>query len=143
MASPRVGLVKHLWWRFFTTICWNLLTILALKLHHRCIDRASKTPLHLVSGSWMYGGLFLSRLPSVSNISLSRTKCSVPWNFPQEHCIAFLYFELLYLELFPISNKFSGPLNHFLSLSRTFTYSNLIFEFPNKFKFESKQIFQP
>ena len=45
-------------------------------------------------------------------------------------------FELLYLELFPISNKFSGPLNHFLSLSRTFTNSNFIFEFLNKFEFE-------
>ena len=88
-------------------------------------------------------GISLSRLPSISNICLSRTKCSIPWNFPQEHCIAFLYFELLYLELFPISNKFSGPLNHFISLSRTFTYSNFIFEFPNKFEFESKQKFRP
>ena len=80
---------------------------------------------------------------SISNISLSRIKCSVPWNFPQVHCIAFLYFEFLYLELFPISNKFSGPLNHFLSISRTFTYLNLIFEFPNKFEFASKQKFRP
>ena len=76
----------------------------------------------------LYSGLSLSRLPSISNISLSRTKCSVPWNFPLEHCIAFLYFELLYLELFSILNKFSGPLNHFLSLSRKFTYSNFIFD---------------
>ena len=51
---------------------------------------------------------------------------SVPWNFPKEDCIAFLYFELLYLELFPISNKFSGPLNHFLSLSRTSAFSKFI-----------------
>ena len=90
-----------------------------------------------------YNGLSLSRLPSISNISLSRTKCSVPWNLPQEYCIAFLYSELVYLELFPISNKFSGPLNHFLSLSRTFAYSNLIFELPNKFEFESKRKFRP
>ena len=48
----------------------------------------------------------------------------------QEHCIAFLYFEFLYLELFPVSNKFSGPLNHFLSLSRRFTNSNFIFRIP-------------
>ena len=73
---------------------------------------------------------------------LSQTKCSVHWNFTQEHCIAFLYLELLYLKLFPIWNKFSSPLNHFLSLSQTFIYSNFIFEFPNKFKFESKQKFR-
>ena len=63
--------------------------------------------------------------------------------FSQEYCIAFLYFELLHLELFPISNTFSGSLNHFLSISRTLTYSNFIFEFPNKFEFESKQKFRP
>ena len=57
-------------------------------------------------------------------LSISRTKCSVPWNFPQEHCIAFLCFKLPYLKLFTISNKCSGPLNHFLSLSWTSTYSN-------------------
>ena len=34
----------------------------------------------------------------------------------------------LYLEYLSISNKFSGPLNHFLSLSRKFTYSNFIFD---------------
>ena len=99
--------------------------------------------LQLKSKINYYSGLSLSRLPSISNTSPSRTKCSVPWNFPQEHCIAFLYSELLYLELFLISNKLSGPLNHFLSLSRTFTYSNFIFEFPNKFEFESKQKFRP
>ena len=53
--------------------------------------------------------IHISRLPSISNISLSRTKCLVPWNFPQEHCIAFLYFELLYIELFPISKNFPVP----------------------------------
>ena len=91
----------------------------------------------------IYGGLFLSWLPSISNISLSRTKCSVPWSFPQEQCIAFLYFELLYLELLPLSKKFLGSLSHFLSLSRTFTYSNFISEFRNKLEFESKQKFRP
>ena len=73
---------------------------------------------------------------------LSRTKCSAPWNFPQQHYIDFFYFEPLYLKLFPILNKFSGPLNHFLSLSQAFPYSNFIFQFPNKLEFESKQKFQ-
>ena len=44
---------------------------------------------------------------------------------------------------FPYIKPISGPLNHFLSLSRTFTYSSFIFEFPNKFEFESKQKFRP
>ena len=66
--------------------------------------------------------LSLSRLPSISNISLSRRKL----HLSPRTLHTFLYFKFLYLELFPMSNKFSGPLNHFLSLSRTFTYSNFI-----------------
>ena len=78
-------------------------------------------------------GVSLSRLPSISNICLSRTKCSIPWNFPQEHCIAFLYFELLYLELFPTNfpvpwNIFSLYLQHldtWISFSNSRINSNL------------------
>ena len=55
-----------------------------------------------------YSRLSLSWLPSISSMSLSRTKCLFPWNFLQEHCIAFVYLELLYLKLFLISNKFCG-----------------------------------
>lgn len=75
-----------------------------------------------------YSRLSLSRLPSISSISLSRTKCLAPWNFSEEHCIAFFYFELLYLELFLISNKFWSPLNHFLSL---FEHLNIRISFSN------------
>ena len=50
-----------------------------------------------------------------------------------KHCIAFPYSELLYLELFPISNKFSGPLNHFLSVSNIYIFQ-FHFRIPEKIR---------
>ena len=69
-----------------------------------------------------YSGLSLSRIPSISNFSLSRIETSVPWTFmlPSSYFSLFIS-NTLYLEHLPISNKYFGPLPVFLSLSRTFS----------------------
>ena len=54
---------------------------------------------------WKYSGLSLSRLLSISNFSLFRTKSSVPWTFV--HSLSYFY---LFISNFSISN---------FSLSRT------------------------
>ena len=63
-----------------------------------------------------YSGLSLSRLPSISNIFLSRTKDSVPGTsvWPSGYYSLFIS-NTLYLEYLLISNKYFGP-GKFLSL---------------------------
>ena len=72
---------------------------------------------------FIYSGLSLSRLLFISNFSLFRTKSLVPWTFV--HFLSYLslslYFELLYLDYFFISNKNLGSLRLFLSLSQIFS----------------------
>ena len=71
-----------------------------------------------ISGNvfWRCSGLSLSRLLSVSNLSLFRTKTSVPWTFV--YSLSYFY---LFISNFSISNKNLGLLRLFLSLSRTFS----------------------
>ena len=67
----------------------------------------------------LYSGLSLSRTPSISNNFLGPLDISI-----DSSLIPSLYLEPPYLELLSVSNRNFGPMQIFLSLSRTFQPSH-------------------